>query len=116
MRDMYPRRQLLFRLPDTFTVCNSNAFATLQTLSYIERSMYNKYIIFSDSKSVVTALKKLESHNTIIQSIMKINSKLARTNRSLVLLDPSTCRRQINKDADSTAKLVSSAAFSIKIL
>ena len=48
----------------------------LQAFSYIETSTYNKYIISSDSKSVVTALKKLDSNNTIIQNIIEINSNL----------------------------------------
>ena len=58
---------------------SSKAKKITRKLPFVYR---NKYIIFS--KSVATALKKLESNDTIIQSIIGINSKLARTNREVL--------------------------------
>ncbi|KOC62691.1 hypothetical protein WH47_05250, partial [Habropoda laboriosa] len=105
-----PERDLQFRLPEAFTVFSSEAFAILQALKYIEQKTHNKFIIFSDSKSVVTALQNLETRNTIIRNIIELNAILNCGEKEILYSwIPSHANIEGNEKADSAAKLVSTS-------
>ncbi|XP_076385697.1 uncharacterized protein LOC143264087 [Megachile rotundata] len=101
--------ELSFRLPEAFTVFSSKAFAILQALKYIQKTTHNKFIILSDSKSVLLALQKVETNNTIIQNIIELNETLKQDQKEVLYSwIPSHTGIRGNEKADSTAKLASS--------
>lgn len=55
----------------------------IEALIYIEKLTHNKFIIFSNSKSVLLAIQNLESNNSIIQNIIKMNVKLKNINKNV---------------------------------
>ncbi|XP_043262527.1 uncharacterized protein LOC122403220 [Colletes gigas] len=105
-----PEHEILFRLPETFTIFTSEALAVLQALKYIEETTHNKSIILTDSKSVLLALQNLETNNTVIQNIIELNETLKRDKREVLYSwIPSHIGIEGNEKADTAAKLASSS-------
>ncbi|KOC58731.1 hypothetical protein WH47_05385, partial [Habropoda laboriosa] len=66
--------------------------------------------IFSDSKSVVTALQNLETRNTIIRNIIELNAILNCGEKEILYSwIPSHANIEGNEKVDSAAKLVSTS-------
>ena len=57
------------RLNDESTVFTAELYAILEALILIGNSMENKYIIFSDSKSAIQAIKIYNNNHPIIMEI-----------------------------------------------
>ncbi|XP_043257979.1 uncharacterized protein LOC122400522 [Colletes gigas] len=110
-----PEHELLFRLPETFTVFTSEALAVLQALKYIEETTHNKSIILTDSKSTLLALQNLETNNSVIQNIIELNETLKRDKREVLYSwVPAHIGIEGNEKADTAAKLASSSTAIMK--
>lgn len=77
---------MLLRLFNIFTsIFNSEVnHAVLQGLKYIGKSIQNKFTIFLDPKSVVSALKKFDNNITTLQGILEETAVLRRDNKDIV--------------------------------
>ena len=101
-----PEDKHLFKLPDIFSIFSGEAYAILQALIYVEKSKYDKFIIFSDSKSVILAIQDLATKNPIIQNIIEMNVKLKDLKKDVwISWIPAHIGIKGNEEADSAAKL-----------
>ncbi|XP_053989675.1 uncharacterized protein LOC128882131 [Hylaeus volcanicus] len=109
-----PDIDLTFKLPDGFTVFSSEAFAVQEALKYIEKETHNKFIIFSDSKSVILALQNCESSDTIIRNIIELNATLSQNGKEILYSwIPSHVNIEGNEKADIAAKAAVSSTAEI---
>ena len=101
-----PEDKHLFKLLDIFSIFSGEAYAILQALIYIKKSKYDKFIIFSDSKSVILAIQDLVTKNPIIQNIIEMNVKLKDLKKDVwISWIPAHIGIKGNEETDSAAKL-----------
>ena len=62
----------LKRIPDGSSIFTAEAYAVLDALQYIKISKFRKFIIFSDSLSLIQAIESPNNKNPIVLSIIKI--------------------------------------------
>nr|XP_042908084.1 uncharacterized protein LOC122271306 [Parasteatoda tepidariorum] len=94
------------KLHSAFSVFSSECNAILLALQFISRQLYKKWLIFSDSKSCIDALKNLDNKpHSIIHHI--INTYLSLSNNSFEIIFvwiPGHVGIPGNEKADSIAK------------
>ncbi|WP_411016702.1 ribonuclease H family protein, partial [Salmonella sp. s51944] len=84
---------------------SAEAKAILLALNYIEFTFHNHFVIFSDSKSVLQAIKNRNWKNPIICQILQKFDLLYNTNKRIILFwIPSHIGIPGNDKADSAAK------------
>ncbi|WP_411025633.1 ribonuclease H family protein, partial [Salmonella sp. s55004] len=93
------------RLPDAASIFSAEAKAILLALNYFEFTFHNHFVIFSDSKSVLQAIKNRNWKNPIICQILQKFDLLYNTNKRIILFwIPSHIGIPGNDKADSAAK------------
>ena len=92
------------RLPNDSSIFSAEASAISLALSYIEDNNHNKFIIFSDSLSVLKSLKNLNHPNPLIQQILNKYRFLSFSKHILFCWIPSHIGIRGNETADQEAK------------
>ena len=78
------------RIPDGSSVFTAEAKAIDLALDFINNcSLYDKFVIFSDSLSVLKALNHTSSRNTQIQKVLEKHHEIAKTNEIIFCWLPS---------------------------
>lgn len=95
--------EIITKLPTVFSVFSSEAYAILKALNYIENSTKIKFIINTDSKSVINATQNKKTTNPFIRSILEVVTKL-KTKHILLQWIPSHLGIRGNERADAAAK------------
>lgn len=98
-------QEILYKLPDSFSIFSCEAFAIDKAIELIINSKLNRAIIFTDSKSTLEALSNHENKNQRIQAIQKKLQHLTKNNNILALAwVPAHQGIPGNEKADSAAK------------
>ena len=93
------------RIPDGSSVFTAEAKAIDLALDFINNcSLYDKFVIFSDSLSVLKALNHTSSRNTQIQKVLEKHREIAKTNEIIFCWLPSHINIHGNETADRKAK------------
>ena len=93
------------RIPDGSPVFTAEAKAIDLALDFINNcSLYDKFVIFSDSLSVLKALNHTSSRNTQIQKVLEKHHEIAKTNEIIFCWLPSHINITGNETADRKAK------------
>lgn len=104
------------RLPDKCSIFSAEATAINLALISIRDTDYDKFIIFSDSLSVLKSLKHLDHINPLIQQILKRYFDLSSTKTIIFCWIPSHINIKGNEEADKEAKIaINQPAANIKI-
>ena len=99
-----PGLNLSARLPNASTIFSAEAHAILLALNFIDLSFKTKFVIFSDSKSVLMSLKNYNSQNPLIINILSKLSNIAYSGKKVILFwIPSHVGISGNDRADSAA-------------
>ncbi|XP_058794422.1 uncharacterized protein LOC131666073 [Phymastichus coffea] len=96
-----------YKLPASWSVFSAEAHAVSKAVDSIALMDMNKFIIFSDSKSILSALKEVNSKNTAIKSINNKLLDLKHRNKidSIVIAwIPSHCGIKENEIVNQAAK------------
>jgi len=107
-----PLTQISTSLHPTHTIFQAELIAIYQALyfmdTYTSNNIPSHYSIFSDSSSVLKALKNFSNHthNIHIEKILELHTKLHKKNLNISLFwIPSHCDIKGNEEADKLAKL-----------
>ena len=93
------------RLPDGSSIFTAESKAIIMALDYVmNNSLDNKFIIFSDSLSVLKSLNHTSSKNPKIQNLIEKHHELAKTKEILFCWLPSHVGIKGNEAADVKAK------------
>ena len=100
-----PGLNLSSRLPDGASIFSAEAKAILLALNYIELSFRSRYVIFSDSNSVLLAITNMKWTNPfILQILLKYNALKTSGKRIILFWIPSHVNIPGNDRADAAAK------------
>ena len=93
------------RLPDGSSIFTAESKAINMALDYVmNNSLENKFVIFSDSLSVLKSLNHTSSKNPIIQNVIEKHHELSKTKEILFCWLPSHVGIKGNEAADVKAK------------
>ena len=93
------------RIPDGSFDFTAEAKAIVLALDFINNcSLYDKFVIFSDSLSVLKALNHTSSRNTQIQKVLEKHHEIAKTNEIIFCWLQSHINIHGNETADRKAK------------
>ena len=93
------------RLPDGSSIFTAKSKAIDMALDYVmNNSLENKFVIFSDSLSVLKSLSHTSSKNPKIQNVIKKHHELSKTKEILFCWLPSRVGIKGNEAADVKAK------------
>ena len=92
------------RLPDNASIFSAEIKAIDLALDFIDSSSLNKFIIFSDSLSVLQSIHNLKLENSLCQNLIIKLHKLSQFNDILLCWLPSHMGIQGNEKADIAAK------------
>ncbi len=92
------------RLPDNCSIFTAEATAINMAFNFIKDSVHTKFIIFSDSLSVLKSLKRKDHPNPIIQNILKKFFHISISKEVMLCWVPSHINIRGNEDADKEAK------------
>lgn len=95
---------LRLRLPDGSSIFSAEACAIHLALSSIQSSNYDKYIIFSDSLSVLISLRNINHSNPFIQQVLRKYYKVSCSKNVVFCWIPSHVDIKGNEKADLEAK------------
>ena len=93
------------RLPDNSSIFSAESKAIDLALNFISTHSGNKYIIFSDSLSVLQSLKNKKLSNPLTQNLLLKLDRLSNTNEIIFCWLPSHVGIGGNEEADKAAKL-----------
>lgn len=101
---VHKNNEILFKLPDIFSILSNEAFAIDKSIDYISEQNIQKALILTDSKSTLQALSNPIATNTQITIIQnKLQHQSSRTSIVLVWI-PSHQGIIGNEKADQAAK------------
>lgn len=93
------------RIPDGCSIFTAEAFAVFRSLQYIKSSPFKKFVIFTDSLSLIQSIEMENQKNSIVLSIFKILDEIFKQNKRVVFCwVPSHCGIPGNELADKAAK------------
>ena len=101
-------------LPMKSTIFTAEVCAIDLALNIISRDKHNKFIIFSDSLSVLTLLKNKKLENSLIVKLLSRLNSMSSHKKIILCWIPSHIRVSGNERADSAAK--SALNLSSKVL
>ena len=100
-----PGLNLSTRLPEGASIFSAEARAIVLALNYIELSFHPRFVIFSDSFSVLTAIRNLNWSNPLILQILLKYHSLREAGKKIILFwIPSHVGIPGNEKADIAAK------------
>lgn len=74
------------RLNDYCSIFYCEAFAILRALKYIKEQPEEKFIIFTDSKSVLLSIKNVNNQEPIINEIANLYDDLSQNNKEIIFI------------------------------
>ena len=93
------------RLPDNSSIFTAEALAVFNALQYIKISKFGKFIIFTDSLSLIQSIENFNEKNAVILSIFKILGQIFEKKKKVILCwIPSHVGIRGNELADRAAK------------
>ena len=80
-------------------------FSNSNSLQYVKNSQFRKFIIFSDSLSLIQTIESQNSRNSVVISILKLIAEIFELNKIITFCwIPSHCGIPGNERADRAAK------------
>ena len=93
------------RISDGSSIFTAEALAVLKSLEYIQLSTFQKFIIFSDSLSLIQSIESENIKNSIVVSIFKLIGSICELGKEVLFCwIPSHCGINGNEKADRAAK------------
>lgn len=74
------------KLRDYCSIFYCEAYAILLALKYIQEQTVEKFVIFTDSQSVLTSLRNTENQDPIVQEIVNLYYELLNINKIIILI------------------------------
>ena len=93
------------RIPDGCSIFTAEAIAIFRSLQYVKTSKFRKFILFSDSLSLIQTIESQNSRNSIVISILKLIAEINELDKIILFCwIPSHCGIPGNERADRAAK------------
>lgn len=100
-----PNNCYKFRIPTNASVFTGEVFAIIKALEWIQEQRENKFILFSDSKSALQAIKNAYTTEPLIQQILQLCTTIEHSTKNLTFFwIPSHIGILGNEQADWEAK------------
>ena len=93
------------RIPDGSSIFTAEAVAVYRALQYIKLSKFEKFIIFTDSLSLIQSIQNLNEKNAVVLSIFEILGQIFEKKKKVIFCwIPSHVGIKGNELADQAAK------------
>ena len=101
---VFQNQELLKRLPNKSSIYSAEAIAIDLAMNIIANHKFSKFIIYSDTKSVLQALQSKNSSTSLITRLLDKTNTLSKNNSIILTWIPSHIAIQGNERADKAAK------------
>ena len=101
---VFQNQELLKRLPNESSIYGAEVIAIYLAMNIIANHKSSKFIIYSDSKSVLQALQSKNSSTPLITRLLDKMNTLSKNNSIILTWIPSHIGIQGNERADRAAK------------
>ena len=108
---VFQNQELLKRLPNESSIYSAEAIAINLAMNIIANHKSSKFIIYSDSKSVLQALQSKNSSTPLITRLLDKMNTLSKNNSIILTWIPSHFGIHGNKRADKAAKKITPGTY-----